>query len=89
MANSMNLVLRALETRDFSKGFLQLLESLTSVGDVSEDAFKERLEEIQDRQPDYHVAVIEGDPSLPASALPLVVRRQPVPLRPSADMSSA
>jgi len=35
-----NLVTRELEEGDYHKGFLELLSALTSVGDISEKAFK-------------------------------------------------
>ena len=37
------LVTRELEAGDFHKGFLKLLSALTTVGDISEDAFKGRV----------------------------------------------
>eukprot|EP00249_Psilotum_nudum_P007416 c20542_g1_i1 orf=127-594(+) len=52
--------LRQLQASDYGKGYLQLLRQLTAVGDVTEEAFGERLEEIQKLGGDFQfVAVIE------------------------------
>lgn len=47
-----------MESGDYDKGFLQLLAQLTTVGDVSQDAFEGRLAELR-ANPDYHIAVAE------------------------------
>lgn len=54
----MELVIRKLESGDYGKGFLGLLSQLTTVGDISREAFEERLKEMSE-SPDYHIAVVE------------------------------
>eukprot|EP00873_Tetraselmis_striata_P029832 jgi/Tetstr1/450096/TSEL_037141.t1 len=54
-----SLEVRCLEQSDYAKGYLQLLSSLTTVGDVSEAQFSERFRELEARKPDYRIAVIE------------------------------
>jgi glucosamine-phosphate N-acetyltransferase len=53
-----NLVLRPLRLDDFNRGFLQLLQQLTKVGNVDEKVFRERFHEMQ-RVGNYYVTVIE------------------------------
>ncbi|CAM6089638.1 unnamed protein product [Calypogeia fissa] len=52
-------VLRALQQSDFHKGYLQLLEQLTKVGNISEEEFTSRLEQVQNAGDSYKIAVIE------------------------------
>ncbi|BBN15811.1 glucosamine-phosphate N-acetyltransferase [Marchantia polymorpha subsp. ruderalis] len=52
-------VVRDLEPSDFRKGHLKLLEQLTKVGDVSEEAFTKRVEEMRKLGDFHHVVVIE------------------------------
>ena len=49
---------RKLEAGDHEKGFLDLLSTLSTVGDVSESRFKEQLS-LLDRNGDYTVLVVE------------------------------
>ncbi|GAQ87498.1 glucosamine-6-phosphate N-acetyltransferase [Klebsormidium nitens] len=53
------LITRRLEAGDFHKGYMGLLAQLTVAGDVTEEAFKARVEEMAARAPDYHTVVIE------------------------------
>lgn len=55
------LRLRPLHEDDWHKGFLTLLAQLTVVGEVSKSEFRERFQLIQDKQPDYYIAVIEDE----------------------------
>eukprot|EP00741_Cyanophora_paradoxa_P020804 tig00021312_g20083.t1 len=52
-------VLRSLEVGDFHKGFLQLLGQLTTVGDVTEEMFIQRVREIEAARDHYHTVVLE------------------------------
>jgi glucosamine-phosphate N-acetyltransferase len=52
-------VLRPLEAADYHKGYLQLLQQLTTVGEISEEAFAGRVEHLQKLGANHHVAVIE------------------------------
>ncbi|KAG6541479.1 hypothetical protein Mapa_017153 [Marchantia paleacea] len=52
-------VVRDLEPSDYRKGHLKLLEQLTKVGDVSEEAFTKRVEEMRKLGDYQHVVVIE------------------------------
>ncbi|KAL0239305.1 hypothetical protein PCE1_004992 [Barthelona sp. PCE] len=38
-----NIIIRALEVSDYDKGFLQVLEQLTTVGDISREEFENRF----------------------------------------------
>ena len=53
------LVLRRLQRSDYSKGFLTSLQQLTDVGDVSEERFAVRFDEIARRGDSQQVWVIE------------------------------
>eukprot|EP00761_Pharyngomonas_kirbyi_P011675 gb/GECH01011701.1/.p1 GENE.gb/GECH01011701.1/~~gb/GECH01011701.1/.p1 ORF type:complete len:244 (+),score=35.58 gb/GECH01011701.1/:1-732(+) len=50
---------RYLRRDDHKRGYLKLLSQLTSVGDVSERAFEERFDAMQNCGPTYHIIVIE------------------------------
>ncbi|CAK9861508.1 unnamed protein product [Sphagnum jensenii] len=52
-------VLRPLEAADYHKGYLQLLQQLTMVGEISEEAFAGRVDHLQKLGANHHVAVIE------------------------------
>jgi hypothetical protein len=45
---------------DCFSGYLQLLQQLTIVGEISEEAFAGRVEHLQKLGANHHVAVIEG-----------------------------
>ncbi|KAK3242816.1 hypothetical protein CYMTET_47487 [Cymbomonas tetramitiformis] len=49
---------RPLEAEDFTKGYLELLADLTTVGTIDQAAFEGRLHELQSNN-DYSVIVIE------------------------------
>ena len=51
---------RAIQTSDYEKGYLKLLSQLTSVGDISKEAFIRRLEQMDKEV--YRIVVIE-DPN--------------------------
>jgi glucosamine-phosphate N-acetyltransferase len=52
--------LRPLAASDHSAGFLDCLRELTTVGDISEEAFRERYEWIADRgSGQYFIVVVE------------------------------
>jgi len=53
------LFLRPLRIYDHERGFLKLLEQLTSVGDVSEEKFKETFKRMKTQSDTYYVTVIE------------------------------
>ncbi|KAL3683189.1 hypothetical protein R1sor_001211 [Riccia sorocarpa] len=52
-------VLRSLEPSDYRKGYLNLLEQLTVVGDTSEEEFTTRVEDLGRLGDLHHVVVIE------------------------------
>ncbi|CAK9198463.1 unnamed protein product [Sphagnum troendelagicum] len=52
-------VLRPLEAADYHKGYLQLLQQLTMVGEISEEAFAGRVDHLQKLGANHHIAVIE------------------------------
>lgn len=54
-----HLVLRSLEEADYDKGYLALLAQLTTVGEISREAWRARFAEIAARQPDHQIAVVE------------------------------
>ncbi|CAG7731875.1 unnamed protein product [Allacma fusca] len=53
------LFIRPLRRSDYNKGFLQLLGQLTSVGDVTEDQFRETFKKMKSSPDTYFVTVIE------------------------------
>lgn len=53
------VIIRKLERTDFNKGFLDILSELTSVGEVTQEAFNQRFDEIASA-PDYHIYVAEN-----------------------------
>uniref|UniRef100_A0A1I7T5X5 Glucosamine 6-phosphate N-acetyltransferase n=1 Tax=Caenorhabditis tropicalis TaxID=1561998 RepID=A0A1I7T5X5_9PELO len=54
-----NLKIRPLEKNDFSKGYLELLGQLTSVGNVDQEKFENQFEAMRTSVPCYHIVVIE------------------------------
>lgn len=54
-----NLKIRPLAKDDFSKGYLELLGQLTSVGNIDQKAFEKRFEAMKASVPNYHIVVIE------------------------------
>ncbi|EFC50326.1 acetyltransferase [Naegleria gruberi] len=58
--NSIVFNARPIENDDFDKGYLQLLSQLTSVGDISKEAFTHRLSKMDNDV--YRIVVIE-DPT--------------------------
>eukprot|EP00882_Tetradesmus_deserticola_P021611 GHRQ01023394.1.p1 GENE.GHRQ01023394.1~~GHRQ01023394.1.p1 ORF type:complete len:105 (+),score=13.97 GHRQ01023394.1:298-612(+) len=58
MSSDSQVVVRKLEVDDYGKGFLALLAQLTTVGDVSQEAFTGRWWELNENQ-DYYIAVAE------------------------------
>ena len=71
-------IIRPLSPSDFSKGFLDLLSKLTTVGSVSEPEFTRRFGEIFDIEkknsspPPYFIAVIEDKGRIIASGTLLI-----------------
>ncbi|GLJ22475.1 hypothetical protein SUGI_0423190 [Cryptomeria japonica] len=54
-----NFTLRRLEASDYAKGFLDLLGQLSVCGQVSQEEFTKRFEELQSLGDDHFVCVIE------------------------------
>ncbi|XP_002964886.2 glucosamine 6-phosphate N-acetyltransferase isoform X2 [Selaginella moellendorffii] len=54
------LELRRLERGDFDKGFLQLMQQLTVVGDVSREMFDAKMQQLE-KLGDYHRIVVIED----------------------------
>jgi glucosamine-phosphate N-acetyltransferase len=74
--------IRPLEPSDFSKGFLALLAKLTTVGNVSEEEFTRRFEEIFDTEKKgegqsslYIIAVIEDQGRIVATGTLLIEKK--------------
>ena len=53
------LVLRPLQQGDYRTGFLQLLDQLTTVGEVSEEQWQSRFAIMRKKTGTYHVMVLE------------------------------
>jgi glucosamine-phosphate N-acetyltransferase len=80
--NEKEYTIRSLEPSDFSKGFLALLAKLTTVGNVSEEEFTRRFEEIFDAEkkiegqsPPYTIAVIEDQGRIVATGTLLIEKK--------------
>ena len=58
-SNNERYQLRLLEKNDYQKGFLQILSQLSTVGEISEEKFNERFEEMQNTIGTYYTMVIE------------------------------
>uniref|UniRef100_A0A0C9S4U9 Glucosamine 6-phosphate N-acetyltransferase n=1 Tax=Wollemia nobilis TaxID=56998 RepID=A0A0C9S4U9_9CONI len=56
---SQNFVLRRLEPSDYTKGFLELLRQLSVCGNVSQQEFTNRFQELQGLGDDHVISVIE------------------------------
>lgn len=54
-----NYVARSLEREDFKKGYLDCLRVLTHVGDLTEEQFYERYDEMAALKGTYYLLVIE------------------------------
>lgn len=54
-----NLKVRPLAKNDFSNGYLDLLAQLTSVGNLSQEAFEKQFEAMERSVPNYYIVVIE------------------------------
>ncbi|CAB3409667.1 unnamed protein product [Caenorhabditis bovis] len=54
----LGLKIRPLEVDDYEKGYLELLEQLTTVGKISKDKFMKRFESMQ-KANSYYIVVIE------------------------------
>ena len=53
------LQLRPLQQGDYRQGFLQLLQQLTTVGEVSEEQWQQRFTAMRRKAGTYHVMVLE------------------------------
>lgn len=53
------LVIRPLALSDFDKGYMQLLQHLTKVGDVSQEKFEDRFKQMKSCPDTYYIVVIE------------------------------
>lgn len=53
------LKMRPLERSDFSKGYKELLSQLTVVGNLTQERFEERFDEMRSCPGTYYVVVIE------------------------------
>jgi glucosamine-phosphate N-acetyltransferase len=51
-------VVRPLQRSDFNEGFLDVLRVLTTVGDISEDAWTERYNWMEKRSDEYFLIVV-------------------------------
>lgn len=51
--------LRPLAREDYGKGFLDVLRGLTSVGDISQEAWEERYDFMASRAGEYFVVCVE------------------------------
>eukprot|EP01023_Acetabularia_acetabulum_P050349 TRINITY_DN5441_c0_g1_i1.p2 TRINITY_DN5441_c0_g1~~TRINITY_DN5441_c0_g1_i1.p2 ORF type:complete len:160 (-),score=33.44 TRINITY_DN5441_c0_g1_i1:166-645(-) len=70
------LILRDLEFDDYEKGFLKVLEQLTTVGEISKDEFKKRFEFVS-QSTDYRLVVVEDTTnSRIAGTAALIVERK-------------
>ncbi|CAA94884.1 Glucosamine 6-phosphate N-acetyltransferase [Caenorhabditis elegans] len=58
-----NFKVRPLAKDDFSKGYVDLLSQLTSVGNLDQEAFEKRFEAMRTSVPNYHIVVIEDSNS--------------------------
>merc|ERR1711981_240452 len=57
-AKNDNLLVRPLQADDFDRGFIDLLKQLTSVGEVTENDFRERFQEMKTCKGTYYNTVI-------------------------------
>lgn len=54
--------IRPLRKGDYSKGFLDVLQVLTTVGDIDQQAFEERYEEMSRRNDAYYIlCILDGE----------------------------
>lgn len=67
--------MRPLQRGDFSKGFLDVLRVLTTVGDVSESDFEKRFDEMKSGS-GYHVLVILNEKKDIVGTGALIVERK-------------
>jgi glucosamine-phosphate N-acetyltransferase len=54
-----NLILRPLQRNDLEKGYMNLLSQLTEVGQVSQECFEKRFDEMRSAQNTYYICVVE------------------------------
>lgn len=75
-SGSAGLVTRELEVTDFGKGFLELLGQLTVVGEIGQDAFKQRFKELRESGM-YRICVVEdvGAKRIVAAATLLIEKK--------------
>ncbi|XP_076441691.1 putative glucosamine 6-phosphate N-acetyltransferase [Babylonia areolata] len=53
------LIIRPLALSDFDKGYMQLLQQLTKVGDVPQEKFEDRFRQMKSCPDTYYIVVIE------------------------------
>eukprot|EP00250_Pteridium_aquilinum_P023325 c26660_g1_i1 orf=146-622(-) len=71
-----SLQVRALALSDYSKGFMDLLKQLTSVGQVSSQEFSQRFQEIVNTESSpYFIAVVEAEGQVVATGTLLIERK--------------
>ncbi|GAM89712.1 hypothetical protein ANO11243_077510 [Dothideomycetidae sp. 11243] len=68
--------IRPLQKSDYAAGFLDVLRVLTTVGDISEEAFGKRFDEMSAHQGGYHILVIcNGDGKVVGTGALIVERK--------------
>ncbi|KAL2820030.1 L-Aspartase-like protein [Aspergillus granulosus] len=68
--------LRPLARSDYSKGYLDVLRVLTTVGDITEEAWNKRYDWIASRNDEYYMIVIEDDKGAIVATGSLIVERK-------------
>jgi len=76
-AKDENLCVRPLQSDDFSRGFVDLLKQLTSVGEVTEENYKERFYEMKScRGTYYNTVIVDKSNDKVIGAASLIVERK-------------
>jgi glucosamine-phosphate N-acetyltransferase len=68
--------LRPLARSDYNKGYLDVLRVLTTVGDISEEAWNTRYDWISARNDEYYMIVIEDEKGAIVATGSLIVERK-------------
>ncbi|RPA88035.1 acyl-CoA N-acyltransferase [Ascobolus immersus RN42] len=71
-----NYKLRPLNKQDYTKGFLDVLRQLTTVGDITEEQWNERYDWMKKREGEYFVVAIEDGEGKVVGCGTLVVERK-------------
>lgn len=67
---------RPLERTDYGLGFLDVLRVLTTVGDISEEAWTERYDWMAEHSSEYFIVCVEDDSGKVVGVGSLVVERK-------------